>query len=143
MSVNATAIVANRKLQSYSNSAYRGYHGAFTSEREKKTLAQAFQALRIEVNDEMGALSELLVQSSTLLKPGGRLCVISYHSLEDRLVKNFIRSGNLEGEVIKDFYGNVQTPFEMINRKVIIPDDIEQLEDPCSSSAKLRIAQKK
>ncbi|MDD2243257.1 MAG: 16S rRNA (cytosine(1402)-N(4))-methyltransferase RsmH [Dysgonamonadaceae bacterium] len=141
----ATAIVANRKLHRIQTVPdFVDIMEPFTyKEREKKTLAQAFQALRIEVNDEMGALSELLVQSSTLLKPGGRLCVISYHSLEDRLVKNFIRSGNLEGEVIKDFYGNVQTPFEMINRKVIIPDDIEQLENPRSRSAKLRIAQKK
>jgi len=141
----ATAIVANRKLHRIQTVPdFVDIMEPFTyKEREKKTLAQAFQALRIEVNDEMGALSELLVQSSTLLKPGGRLCVISYHSLEDRLVKNFIRSGNLEGEVIKDFYGNVQTPFEMINRKVIIPDDIEQLKNPRSRSAKLRIAQKK
>jgi len=141
----ATAIVGYRKLQRIQTVAdFIDIMEPFTfKEREKKTLAQAFQALRIEVNDEMGALSELLLQSSTLLKPGGRLCVISYHSLEDRLVKNFIRSGNLEGEVIKDFFGNVQTPFEMINRKVITPDEAEQLENPRSRSAKLRIAQKK
>ncbi|MFA6701971.1 MAG: 16S rRNA (cytosine(1402)-N(4))-methyltransferase RsmH [Dysgonamonadaceae bacterium] len=141
----ATSIVEYRKLQRIQTVAdFIDIMEPFTfKEREKKTLAQAFQALRIEVNDEMGALSELLLQSSTLLKPGGRLCVISYHSLEDRLVKNFIRSGNLEGEVIKDFFGNVQTPFEMINRKVITPDEAEQLENPRSRSAKLRIAQKK
>ena len=112
-------------------------------EKEKKTLAQAFQALRIEVNDEMGALSDLLLQTPSVLKSGGRLCVISYHSLEDRMVKNFIRAGNIQGEIIKDFYGNIQTPFEIINRKVIVPDESEQKQNPRSRSAKLRIAEKK
>lgn len=112
-------------------------------DREKKILAQAFQALRIEVNDEIPALTEMLSQSLEVLKPGGRLCVISYHSLEDRLVKNFFRSGNFEGEVIKDFYGNVETPFQVITRKVIVPSDKEQQENPRSRSAKLRIAEKK
>lgn len=112
-------------------------------DREKKILAQAFQALRIEVNGEMEALTEMLTQALRLLNPGGRLSVISYHSLEDRLVKNFFRTGNFEGTLIKDFYGNVETPFEQINRKVIVPDEEEQLRNPRSRSAKLRIAKKK
>lgn len=111
-------------------------------EKEKKILAQAFQALRIEVNGEMDALKEMLLQALQLLKPGGRLCVISYHSLEDRLVKNFFRTGNFEGEPVKDFYGNVETPFTMINRKVIVPSEEEQQRNPRSRSAKLRIAEK-
>lgn len=112
-------------------------------EKEKKTLAQAFQALRIEVNGEMEALKEMLLQGLQVLKPGGRLCVISYHSLEDRLVKNFFKTGNFEGELMKDFYGNVETPFTVISRKVIIPSEEEQLRNPRSRSAKLRIAEKR
>lgn len=112
-------------------------------DREKKILAQAFQALRIEVNGEMEALKEMLTQALQVLKPGGRLSVISYHSLEDRLVKNFFRTGNFEGDLIKDFYGNVETPFELINRKVIVPSDEEQLRNPRARSAKLRVAEKK
>lgn len=111
-------------------------------EKEKKTLAQAFQALRIEVNGEMEALKEMLLQALQMLKPGGRLSVISYHSLEDRMVKNFFRTGNFEGEQVKDFYGNVETPFTVINRKVIIPTEEEQQRNPRSRSAKLRIAEK-
>lgn len=111
-------------------------------DREKKILAQAFQALRMEVNGEMEALTEMLSQALQVLKPGGRLCVISYHSLEDRLVKNFFRTGNFEGEPVKDFYGNVQTPFLLINRKVIVPAEEEQRLNPRSRSARLRIAQK-
>ena len=112
-------------------------------DREKKILAQAFQALRIEVNGEMDALTEMLTQALQVLKPGGRLCVISYHSLEDRLVKNFFRTGNFEGRLIKDFYGNIETPFGLINRKVIVPTEEEQLQNPRSRSAKLRIAEKR
>ncbi len=112
-------------------------------DREKKILAQAFQALRIEVNGEMEALTEMLSQALEVLKPGGRLSVISYHSLEDRLVKNFFKTGNFAGEIIKDFYGNWQTPFELVNRKVIVPVMEEQEENPRSRSAKLRIAEKK
>ena len=111
--------------------------------REKKILAQVFQALRIEVNDEIGSLKEMLVRSLEMLRPGGRICVISYHSLEDRLVKNFLRSGNFEGQVKKDFYGNPETPFQLINRKVIVPSEKEQRNNPRSRSAKLRIAEKK
>ena len=111
-------------------------------EKEKKTLAQAFQALRIEVNAEMTALTDMLTQALQVLKPGGRLCVISYHSLEDRLVKNFFKTGNFEGTLVKDFFGNIETPFEIINRKVIVPTDEEQRENPRSRSAKLRVAEK-
>lgn len=111
-------------------------------DREKKILAQAFQALRIEVNGEMEALTDMLEQALQWLKPGGRLSVISYHSLEDRLVKNFFRTGNFEGELMKDFFGNVETPFTLINRKVIVPTEQEQSENPRSRSAKLRIAEK-
>lgn len=111
-------------------------------DREKKILAQAFQALRMEVNGEMEALTEMLSQALQVLKPGGRLSVISYHSLEDRLVKNFFRTGNFEGELVKDFYGNVETPFLLINRKVIVPAEEEQRLNPRSRSARLRIAQK-
>lgn len=110
--------------------------------KEKKMLAQVFQALRIEVNDELEALRDLLWQSVELLVPGGRLSIISYHSLEDRLVKNFIRTGNFEGHVEKDFFGNIETPFEAINRKVIVASDEEVERNPRSRSAKLRIAEK-
>ena len=111
-------------------------------DKEKKILAQAFQALRIEVNDEMDALRQMLRQSLEVLREGGRISVISYHSLEDRLVKNFFRTGNFEGEMVKDFFGNLITPFEVVSRKVIIPSDKEQAENPRSRSAKLRVAQK-
>ena len=109
---------------------------------ENKYLAQVFQALRIEVNDEMEALKEFLQASTNLLNPGGRLVVLTYHSLEDRLCKNFMRSGNLEGKIEKDFYGNVKSPFKLINRKVIIPGEEELKENSRSRSAKLRVAEK-
>lgn len=105
-------------------------------------LAQVFQALRIELNDEMVVLQEMLTQAGELLVPGGRLVVMSYHSLEDRLVKNFIRSGNFEGEVEKDFFGNELKPLRALNKKVIIPTEEEILQNPRSRSAKLRIAEK-
>ena len=109
---------------------------------ENKYLAQVFQALRIEVNDEMEALKDFLMASLELLKPGGRLVTITYHSLEDRICKNFMRAGNFEGKIEKDFYGNMITPFRLINRKVIVPG-IEELEkNSRSRSAKLRIAEK-
>ena len=111
-------------------------------DREKKVLAQAFQALRIEVNQELDALSEMLQQSVERLVVGGRISVISYHSLEDRIVKNFFRSGNIEGKIEKDFYGNPLTSLKVINRKVIIPKEEEQRLNPRSRSAKLRIAEK-
>lgn len=109
---------------------------------EHKFLAQVFQALRIEVNEEMDALQEFLMASLQLLKPGGRLVVITYHSLEDRLCKNFMKTGNFEGKVDKDFYGNISSPFKLINRKVITPRDEELKANNRSRSAKLRIAEK-
>ncbi len=110
--------------------------------RENQYHAQLFQALRIEVNKELDVLQELLLQSLEVLRPGGRLVVISYHSLEDRLVKNIMRSGKFEGEVDKDFYGNKITPFELITRKPIVPSDKEIEENNRSRSAKLRIAER-
>ena len=107
---------------------------------ESKFLTKLFQALRIEVNGEMEALKMALEQSLKVLKPGGRLVVISYHSLEDRLVKNFLRSGSFEGKVEKDFFGRATTPFEVITRKAVTPDDEELERNPRSRSAKLRAA---
>lgn len=114
----------------------------FKREREKKDLAKVFQALRIEVNHEMDALKEMLKSVTELLKPGGRLSVITYHSLEDRIVKNIMKTGNVEGKRIQDFYGRIETPFTLINNKVIVPSENEQQENPRSRSAKLRIAEK-
>ena len=111
-------------------------------DKEKKELAQFFQALRIEVNDEMVALQKLLQSSLEALKPGGRMAVLTYHSLEDRLVKNFFRSGNLEGKIEKDFYGNVLSPWKLVNNKVIVADEQELTQNPRSRSAKLRVAEK-
>lgn len=105
-------------------------------------LAQAFQALRIEVNHEMEALEEMLEAAIACLKPGGRLVVLTYHSLEDRMVKNFIKAGNVEGRVAQDFYGNRLAPLKAVNNKVIIPSAEEQEANPRSRSAKLRIAEK-
>ena len=105
-------------------------------------LAKVFQALRIEVNDEMEVLKEMLKQSLEVLRVGGRLVVMSYHSLEDRLVKNFIKSGNFEGEAVKDFFGNIDRPFELITRKPITPSDTEIERNSRSRSAKLRVAEK-
>lgn len=109
---------------------------------ENKYLAQVFQALRIEVNDEMEALKEFLEGTLEVLKPGGRLAVITYHSLEDRLCKNFMKTGNFEGKLEKDFYGNVKSPFRLINRKVIVPQPDEIEKNVRARSAKLRIAEK-
>lgn len=108
----------------------------------KKDLARLFQALRIEVNDEMGALREMLVAARDLVKPGGRIAILTYHSLEDRLVKNFFRSGNLEGKIEKDFYGNAITPFDVIEKGRVASDD-EVERNPRSRSAKLRVAEKR
>jgi 16S rRNA (cytosine1402-N4)-methyltransferase len=109
---------------------------------EKKFLTKLFQALRIEVNGEMEALKMALEQSLKVLKPGGRLVVISYHSLEDRLVKNFMRSGNFAGKVEQDFYGRAQTPFEITTRKAVVPSAEEVARNPRSRSAKMRAATK-
>lgn len=111
-------------------------------DKEKKFLAQVFQALRIEVNDEMRALRNLLEQTLSVLKPGGRLVVITYHSLEDRLVKNFLKTGNFEGKSEQDFFGNVYSPYRLVNNKVIIPSEEEIERNPRSRSAKLRIAER-
>lgn len=110
--------------------------------KENQYLAQVFQALRIEVNGELDALKEMLQQAAEVLKPGGRLVVISYHSLEDRLVKHFMQKGKFEGEVEKDFYGNMIRPLEPITRKPILPQEEEIKENSRARSAKLRIAQK-
>ena len=115
----------------------------FKKEREKKEMAKLFQALRIEVNHEMDALKEMLKAATELLKPGGRLSVITYHSLEDRIVKNVMKAGNPEGKVSQDFFGRIETPFKLINNKVIIPSAEELERNPRSRSAKLRIAEKK
>ena len=111
-------------------------------DREKKDLARLFQALRIEVNHEMETLKEMLLAATALIRPGGRLVVITYHSLEDRIVKNVMRSGNVEGRVSADFYGRIEKPFSLVNSKVITPSDEEQAANPRSRSAKLRIAEK-
>ena len=115
----------------------------FGRAREKKELAKVFQALRIEVNQEMEALKEMLTAATEALKPGGRLVVITYHSLEDRMVKNIMKTGNVEGKTTQDFFGNLQTPFKLVNNKVIVPDEEEIERNPRSRSAKLRIAEKK
>ena len=107
--------------------------------RQNKYFAQVFQALRIEVNDELKALEEMLIQMTDIIKTNGRLVVISYHSLEDRLVKNFLQSGNFRGQPIKDFYGNLQRPFKPFDRKPITPNQQEVELNPRSRSAKLRI----
>lgn len=111
-------------------------------EREKKDMAKAFQALRIEVNREMEALEEMLHGALRVLKPGGRLAILTYHSLEDRMVKNFMKSGNIEGKAEQDFFGNFLTPIHPISNKVIVPSPQEQENNPRSRSAKLRIAKK-
>ncbi len=108
--------------------------------KQNQFLAQVFQAIRIEVNDEMGALVDLLEQSVKVLKPGGRLVVISYHSIEDRLVKNFFRSGNVEGKIESDFYGVVQKPFRAITKKPVVPNEEEVECNPRARSAKMRVA---
>jgi 16S rRNA (cytosine1402-N4)-methyltransferase len=114
----------------------------FRQEREKKDMAKLFQALRIEVNHEMESLKELLSGAVELLADGGRLSVITYHSLEDRLVKNMMRAGNAEGRLEQDFFGRSTAPLRIVNNKVIIPDEAEQQRNPRSRSAKLRIAEK-
>jgi 16S rRNA (cytosine1402-N4)-methyltransferase len=114
----------------------------FPREREKKETAKLFQALRIEVNHEMEALKEMLYGAQEVLREGGRLSVITYHSLEDRIVKNFMKAGNAEGKVNQDFFGRTVAPFRQISNKVIVPSEEEQLRNPRSRSAKLRIAER-
>lgn len=115
----------------------------FPREREKKEVTKLFQALRIEVNQEMEALKEMLSAATQLIGPGGRLVVITYHSLEDRLVKNVMKSGNVGGTIEQDFFGRVATPFTLVSNKVIVASPEEQRDNPRSRSAKLRIAEKK
>lgn len=115
----------------------------FGKDREKKELAKVFQALRIEVNQEMEALKEMLNAATQALKPGGRLVVITYHSLEDRMVKNIMKTGNIEGKMEQDIFGRTNSPFKLVNNKVIVPSDEEIERNPRSRSAKLRIAEKK
>lgn len=110
-------------------------------DRQKKDMAKVFQAIRIEVNGEMEVLKRFLLQTVDCLNPGGRLVVLTYHSLEDRLVKNFMKAGNLEGNVEQDFYGNRLSPFRLVNNKPIVPDEAEVEANPRSRSAKLRIAE--
>ena len=112
----------------------------FMREREKKDLAKLFQALRIEVNNEMLVLRKMLNQTAEVMNSNGKLVVITYHSLEDRIVKNFIKSGNCEGDIQKDFYGNIISPFKALNNKVITPSEIEMNANPRSRSAKMRVA---
>lgn len=115
----------------------------FKREREKKDMAKLFQALRIEVNHEMTALKEMLMAATDVMKPEGRLSIITYHSLEDRIVKNIMKTGNIEGKVEQDFFGHIDSPYKLINNKVIVPSEEEQSQNPRSRSAKLRIAERK
>ena len=114
----------------------------FQREREKKEMAKMFQALRIEVNHEMDALKEMLNGAKDMLCEGGRLSVITYHSLEDRIVKNMMKAGNVEGKIKQDFFGRIEAPFRLVNNKVIVPSDEEQQQNSRSRSAKLRVAEK-
>lgn len=140
----AAAIVAHRQERSFTtiDDLLQVVKPLMPRDREKKDLARVFQALRIEVNHEMEALEEMLRGALRCLKPGGRLSVLTYHSLEDRMVKNFMRSGNVEGKVEQDFFGNRLSPLRPINNKVIVPSAEEQNANPRSRSAKLRIAEK-
>lgn len=140
----ANAIVKSRSRQEIHtiNDFLNAIDNTTNKTRYKKDLAKIFQALRIEVNHEMDALREMLTQATQLLKPGGRLVVLTYHSLEDRMVKNIIKSGNVEGRITQDFYGNVIKPLKAVNNKVIVPSAEEQQLNPRSRSAKLRIAEK-
>jgi len=115
----------------------------FNQTREKKEMAKLFQALRIEVNQEMEALKEMLNGAVEVLRPGGRLVVITYHSLEDRIVKNMMKAGNVEGRMKQDFFGRTEAPLTPQTNKVIVPSDEEQARNPRSRSAKLRIAVKR
>ena len=141
----AATIVAARENQTLATTQQLVgiVQGLFPREREKKELTKLFQALRIEVNHEMEALKEMLTSAVELLRLGGRLSVITYHSLEDRLVKNIMKSGNTEGRVTQDFFGNIAAPLQPVANKIITPDDEEQARNPRSRSAKLRIAEKK
>ena len=140
----ATAIIKARSVKVIETTAdlLQATESLFQREREKKETAKLFQALRIEVNHEMDALKEMLSGAQAVLREGGRLSVITYHSLEDRIVKNIMKAGNAEGKVSQDFFGRIEAPFRQISNKVIIPDEEEQLRNPRSRSAKLRIAER-
>lgn len=140
----AQAIVAERAARPFETTErFTAFLKKFAPRgKEYKYFAQIFQALRIEVNDEMGALEEMLLSAVELLKPQGRLVVMSYHSLEDRLVKNLITKGKFQGEVEKDFYGNLIRPLEPVSRGAIVADEVEVAANPRARSAKLRIAKK-
>ena len=140
----ASMIETARKEKSISTTAElkKILEPAAPRSKENKFFAQVFQALRIEVNDEIGALHDFLKQTPEVLKPGGRLVVIAYHSLEDRPVKNFIKTGNIEGTVEKDFFGNIQAPFKQIHRKPIVADEEELKINNRARSARLRIAER-
>jgi 16S rRNA (cytosine1402-N4)-methyltransferase len=141
---SAAAIVSARsKSEIHSTSDLRSaLRNCMPRGKENQYLAQVFQALRIEVNQELEALREFLEQSEKVLRPGGRLVMIAYHSLEDRLVKNFMRNGNMEGKAEKDFYGNLRTPFHLVTRKPMTASEEEISENPRARSAKMRIAEK-
>ena len=140
----ASAIVKGRATRRIETTAdlLQLTESLFPREHEKKEMAKLFQALRIEVNHEMDALREMLNGARDLLRPGGRLSVITYHSLEDRMVKNFIKAGNAEGKVSQDFFGRTEAPFRTVNNKVVTPSADEQARNPRSRSAKLRIGEK-
>jgi 16S rRNA (cytosine1402-N4)-methyltransferase len=140
----ARAIVKSRQLKTFETTTQLSEAlQAFTPRNgEHKFLAKVFQALRIEVNHEMESLRRLLEQSAEVLNPGGRLVVITYHSLEDRLVKNFIKAGNFDGKITRDLYGNYEAPFAAVYRNVIVPDEKETEENNRARSAKLRVAEK-
>ena len=141
----AAAVVKARQQKPFltTNDFVGAVEPFFRREREKKDMARLFQALRIEVNQEMAALRQMLNAATTLLAPGGRLSVITYHSLEDRIVKNVMKTGNAEGKVSQDFFGRIESPYRLVNNKVIVPDDDEQERNPRSRSAKLRIAERR
>ena len=140
------SIVLGKKIQELRSSEVQEFRSSGVQELDvpaaaKKDMAKVFQALRIEVNDEMGALREMLLAAKDLLKPGGRIAILTYHSLEDRIVKNFLRSGNLEGTIEKDFYGNILTPFKVLEKGLTASaEEVEQ--NPRARSAKLRVAEK-
>ncbi len=140
----ASAIVAARSQRRIETTAdlLAATEPLMRRDREKKDTARLFQALRIEVNHEMDALREMLTAAIGLLAPGGRLSVITYHSLEDRIVKNFIKTGNAEGRLTQDFFGRTEAPLKAVNTKVIVPSADEQERNPRSRSAKLRVAEK-
>ena len=139
---NAIAVYRQQKRIETTGDLMAATEKMMRTEKEKKDLARLFQALRIEVNHEMDALRDMLNSASQLLKSGGRLSVITYHSLEDRIVKNVMKAGNAEGKIEKDFFGRVSSPFRLVNNKVITPQEDELQNNPRSRSAKLRIAER-